>query len=203
MQYDFTSFSPARYTSPNIDLGAEYTYVRFVVKKTMNVNNSSRYDANGNPFVSLGRFQVYQSVKAAPTPVDPKKNINLLFIGNSITYGAGLSNPTTEAPPAVCRAMIESATGITTNLYNGGHSGITTVGFLPGRDDFARVASAAKAFKKNNGGHTYFSIMLGTNDSASKGPEGSPVSPDNYKANIKANIDELIKQVTDCKILHN
>lgn len=203
MQYDFTSFSPDRYTSPNIDLGAEYTYVRFVVKKTMNAGNSSRYDANGNPFVSLGRFQVYQSIKAAPTPVDPKKNINLLFIGNSITYGAGLSNPTTEAPPAVCRAMIESATGITTNLYNGGHSGITTVGFLPGRDDFARVASAAKAFKKNNGGHTYFSIMLGTNDSASKGPEGSPVSPDNYKANIKAIIDELIKQVPDCKILLN
>ena len=88
MQYDFTSFSPDRYTSPNIDLGAEYTYVRFVVKKTMNAGNSSRYDANGNPFVSLGRFQVYQSIKAAPTPVDPKKNINLLFIGNSITYGA-------------------------------------------------------------------------------------------------------------------
>lgn len=203
MQYDFTGFSPDRYTSPRIALGAEYSYVRFVVKKTMNAGVASRYDTNGNPFVSLGRFQVYNAVKSAPSPVDPKENINLLFIGNSITYGAGLSNPTTEAPPAVCRDLVEEATGITTNLYNGGHSGITTLGFMPGRDDLSRLISAAKAFKKNNGGAIYISIMLGTNDSAMSGPEGAPVSTDNYKANMKAIIDELIKSVPDCKILLN
>ena len=179
MQYDFTSFSPERYTSPRIALGAEYSYVRFVVKKTINVNNSSRYDTNGNPFVSLGRFQVYNAVKSAPTPVDKEDCINLLFIGNSITYGAGLSFPATEAPPAVCRELVESATGITTNLYNGGHSGITTLGFMPGRDDLTRLITAAKAFQKSNNGPIYISIMLGTNDSAMSGPEGAPVSPDN------------------------
>ncbi|MBR5276964.1 MAG: alpha/beta hydrolase fold domain-containing protein [Bacteroidaceae bacterium] len=203
MQYDFTSFSPERYTSPRIALGAEYSYVRFVVKKTINVNNSSRYDTNGNPFVSLGRFQVYNAVKSAPTPVDKEDCINLLFIGNSITYGAGLSFPATEAPPAVCRELVESATGITTNLYNGGHSGITTLGFMPGRDDLTRLITAAKAFQKNNNGPIYISIMLGTNDSAMSGPEGAPVSPDNYKANMKAIIDELISKIPGCKILLN
>ena len=202
MNYDFTAYSPERYTSPRIALGEAYTYVRFVVKKTINEGNRSRYDTNGNPFVSLGRFQVYTAVKEAPSPVDKKQNINLLFIGNSITYGAGLSNPAVEAPPAVCRDLIEEATGITTNLYNGGHSGITTLGFLPGRDDLTRLISAAKAFQKN-GGNIYISIMLGTNDSAISGPEGAPVSPDNYKKNLKSIIDELISKVPGCKILLN
>ncbi|MBQ3152932.1 MAG: alpha/beta hydrolase fold domain-containing protein [Bacteroidaceae bacterium] len=203
MQNEFTAFSPDRYTSPHIALGASYSYLRFVVKKTMNAAYSSRYDTNGNPFVSLGRFQVYNAVKEAPTPIDPKDNINLLFIGNSITYGAGLGNPAAEAPPAVCRSLIESATGVTTNLYNGGHSGITTLGFMPGREDFTRVVNAAKTFKKNNGGLIYFSIMLGTNDSACMGTEGAPVSTTTYKANIKAIIDALIEAVPDCRILLN
>ncbi len=203
MQNDFSAFSPDRYTSPRIALGAEYTCLRFVVKKTMNAANSSRYDTNGNPFVCLGRFQVYNAVKEAPTPIDPKDNINLLFIGNSITYGAGLGNPATEAPPAVCRSLIETATGVTTNLYNGGHSGITTLGFMPGRDDFTRAVNAAKNFQKNNGGLIYFSIMLGTNDSACSGTEGAPVSTSTYKANIKAIIDGLINAIPTCKILLN
>ena len=203
MQYDFTGFSPDRYTSPHIALGAAYTDVRFVVKKTAMAANSSRYDRNGNPFVSLGRFQVYRAVKDIADPIDKKANINLLFIGNSITYGAGLSSPDTQAPPAVCRTLVENATGVTTNLYNGGHSGITTLGFMPGRDDFSRVVSAAKALQRNNGGNVYFSIMLGTNDSAISGPEGSPVSTDTYKANMKAIIEKLIEQVPGCKILLN
>ena len=202
MQYDFTGFSPDRYTSPHIALGAAYTDVRFVVKNTVTAA-SGRRDTNGNPFVSLGRFQVYRAVKGIADPIDEKANINLLFIGNSITYGAGLSSPDTQAPPAVCRTLVENATGVTTHLYNGGHSGITTLGFMPGRDDFSRVVSAAKALQRNNGGRVYFSIMLGTNDSAISGPEGSPVSTNTYKANMKAIIEKLIEQVPDCKILLN
>ena len=203
MNEDFYSFQPDRYESPHIDLGAAYTYIRFVVKKTVNAGNSSRYDKNGNPFVSLGRFQVYRAIEGEPDPIDPKENINLLFIGNSITAGATLSNASTQAPPIVCRSLIQNATGITTNVYNGGHSGITTWGYLPGRDDFTRIVSSAKAFKKQNGGLTYISIMLGTNDSACTGTEGAPVSPDAYGNNIKTIIDALIEAVPDCKILLN
>lgn len=202
MQYDFIGFSPDRYTSPCIDLGAAYTDVRFVVKNTVTFA-SGRRDANGNPFVSLGRFQVYRAVKDIADPIDQKTNINLLFIGNSITYGAGLSNPETQAPPVICRSLVEEATEVTVNLYNGGHSGITTLGFMPGRNDFNRVVAAAKAFRKNNGGLIYFSIMLGTNDSACSGPEGAPVSTNTYRSNIKAIIEKLIEEVPGCKILLN
>ena len=129
--------------------------------------------------------------------------INLLFIGNSITAGATLSSAGTQAPPIVCRQLVQQATGVTTNVYNGGHSGITTLGFLPGRNDFTRVVDAAKAYKNSNGGLIYFSIMLGTNDSACTTTEGAPVSPDTYKNNIKKIIDGLIAAVPTCKIILN
>lgn len=203
MEADFYNFSPDKYTSPHIALGAAYTDLRFVVKKTMNAANSSRYDSNGNPFVSLGRFQVYRAVEGEEPAPEPTDNINLLFIGNSITAGATLSSAATQAPPIVCGQLVGEATGVNTNVYNGGHSGITTLGFLPGRDDFTRLLTAAKAYQKNNGGLTYISIMLGTNDSACSGTEGAPVSTDTYRTNIKKIIDALIEGVPGCKIVLN
>ena len=203
MNADFTSYNPDRYQSPHIALGAAYTDIRFVVKQTVNVAKTDRYDANGNPFVALGRFQVYRAVEGEPDPIDPRDNINLLFIGNSITAGATLSNASTQAPPIVCRSLIEQATEVTTNVYNGGHSGITTWGYLPGRDDFTRIVNNAKAFKRQNGGLIYISIMLGTNDSACTTTEGAPVSPDTYANNIRTIINKLLESVPDCKILLN
>ena len=164
MDKDFFGVMPNRYESPHIDLGSAHTYIRFVVKKTVNAGKSNRYDANGNPFVSLGRFQVYRAYEGEPDPIEEKPNINLLFIGNSITAGATLSNASTQAPPIVCRSLVEEATGVTTNVYNGGHSGITTFGYMPGRDDFTRIISNARVLRKN-GGHIYISIMRQEEDS--------------------------------------
>lgn len=204
MQNDFTEFAPDRYTSPRIALGAEYTDLRFVVKKTVHADKANRYDNNGNPFVALGRFQVYRAVETEVTPVEPEKKINLLFIGNSITAGATTSSPSTQAPPVICRNLVKEATGLTTNLYNGGHSGITTVGFLPGTTDFTNVVNSAKTFYKNNGGLTYFSIMLGTNDSSyGSAKDGGPLSLEEYKSNLKTIINGLIAAVPTCKILLN
>lgn len=202
MQKDFTSMQPERYASPHIALGEPYTDLRFVVKKTINAGNASRYDANGNPFVSLGRFQIYRAVQGQPEPVDSMANINLVFIGNSITAGATLGDASTQAPPVVAGKLIQQATEVNTNVFNGGHSGITTFGYLPGRDDFTRVCNAANVFR-NNGGPIYFSIMLGTNDSACSTTEGAPVSPATYRQNMKKIIDELIRQFPTCKILVN
>ena len=199
MDNDFTSYTPERYTSPHIDLGAAYTDVKFLVKKTY----ANRYQSAGGLLLSLGRFQIYEAYLGDPDPVDPKENINLLFIGNSITAGATLSNAAQQAPPIVCRQLIEQATGITTNVYNGGHSGITTWGYLPGRTDFTRIVSNAKAFKKQNGGLIYISIMLGTNDSACTTTEGAPVSTNTYGKNIRTIIDSLIAAIPDCRILLN
>ena len=199
MQDDFTSFTPERYESPHIDLGAEYTDVKFLVKKTY----ANRRQSAGGLLLSLGRFQIFEAYEGEPDPIDPSANINLLFIGNSITYGATLSNPPVQAPPVLCRALVEQATGVTTNVYNGGHSGITTFGYLPGRDDFSRILSNAKALRKANGGRIYISIMLGTNDSACTGTEGAPVAPDTYAENMKTIINKLIEQIPDCKIVLN
>ena len=199
MENDFTSFTPERYKSPHIDLGAAYTDVKFLVKKTY-VN---RHQSAGGLLLSLGRFQIFEAYEGEPDPIDEKANINLLFIGNSITAGATLSNASTQAPPILCRSLIQEATGVNTNVYNGGHSGITTWGYLPGRDDFTRIISNAKALKKANGGLIYISIMLGTNDSACTTTEGAPVSPDAYGNNIRTIINKLIAEVPDCKILLN
>jgi hypothetical protein len=43
--------------------------------------------------------------------------------------------------------------------------------------------------------------MLGTNDSAVKGTNGSPVSTENYKGNLKTIIDKLLLQFPDSKVV--
>ncbi len=134
---------------------------------------------------------------------DSTKYINLVFIGNSITAGATLSNAATMAPPIWVRALVEKDTGITTHVFNGGHSGITTFGFLPGRNDFTKVVNAASRLVNSHGGQIYFSIMLGTNDSACTTTEGAPVSCNTYEENMKTIIDSLIETFPTCKILLN
>ena len=132
-----------------------------------------------------------------------QEHINLVFIGNSITYGATLPSPATQAPPVVCRQLIYEATEVTTHVHNGGHSGITTFGFLPGRRDFSQCCDAATSMLEDHGGHLYFSIMLGTNDSAISGTEGAPVSTDTYRENMTRIIEELLARFPTCKILVN
>ncbi len=53
---------PVRYTSPMIELGAEYSDVRFLVKKTINMRATN----TGGFYLSLGRFQMY-------TGIDPER----------------------------------------------------------------------------------------------------------------------------------
>lgn len=198
MQNEFTSFRPERYTSPHIDLGGAYTDVKFLVKKTY----ANRRQSAGGLLLSLGRFQIYEAYEGEPDPIDPTANINLLFIGNSITYGATLSDPSTQAPPVVCRDLIQAATEVSVNVYNGGHSGITTFGYMPGRDDFTRILASANVFKKN-GGKIYISIMLGTNDSACTTTEGAPVAPATYDENMRTIINKLLEEIPECKIIVN
>lgn len=130
-------------------------------------------------------------------------DINIVFIGNSITAGATLKNAAEQAPPVVCGQMVQKMTGIPVHVFNGGHSGITTFGFLPGRADFEKVCRAATDMVAQNGGVLYFSIMLGTNDSASTKTEGAPVSPDTYEENMTRIVEELIKRFPSCKIIVN
>jgi lysophospholipase L1-like esterase len=130
-----------------------------------------------------------------------KKDVHIIYIGDSITQGVQLSDPATLSPPAIASDHIQSLHG-TGRMYfsNQGHSGYTTVDFLPGGETFKRLELAASGLS-GKPGLLVFSIMLGTNDSAIKGPKGSPVSPGTYFTNLKTIIDRLLKDYPDCKVI--
>jgi len=131
-----------------------------------------------------------------------KQNLNLVFIGNSITHGSGLSDPANEAPPVVAAAYLRQQPGIGTITFsNQGYSGFTTVDFLPSTATaFTKVEQAANTFTDKQA-LLIFSVKLGTNDSAIQGPNGSPVSPEVYKQNLKTIADSLLKEFPGCIII--
>jgi len=130
-----------------------------------------------------------------------QKDIHIIYIGDSITQGAQLDDPANNAPPAASAAYFQS-------LYkkghvdfsNQGHSGFTTLDFLPGTETFTQVKKAASELSAHSG-ILIFSIMLGTNDSAITGTHGAPVSPDNYFANTNMIVSRLFKDFPGCMII--
>jgi lysophospholipase L1-like esterase len=130
-----------------------------------------------------------------------KRNLHVIYIGDSITQGAGLGDGATQAPPVIASTYLQKQAGIgAVDFSNQGHSGFTTIDFLPGGASFTQVEQAANTFK-DDPGLLIFTIMLGTNDSAIKGPNGAPVAPDAYYKNLKAIIDRLIKDYPNCKVI--
>jgi lysophospholipase L1-like esterase len=127
--------------------------------------------------------------------VQAKLNLNIVFIGNSITYGANLSDPQSQAPPVTACQFLQQQPGIGKVAFaNQGHSGFTTIDFLPKTGKpFADVEEAAVDFSDPKA-LLIFSIKLGTNDSAMQGPNGAPVSPQEYETNLKVIIDSLLKE---------
>ncbi len=131
-----------------------------------------------------------------------KQNLNIVFIGNSITHGSGLANPATDAPPVIaCNYLRQQSNIGTVEFSNQGHSGFTTLDFLPSTGNaFQKVEAAAHAFTDKRA-LLIFSVKLGTNDSAIQGPNGSPVSPEAYKQNLKTIADSLLKEFPNCIII--
>lgn len=121
---------------------------------------------------------------------------NIIYIGNSITYGAMHPDRAKTAPPAVATAAVAKKVEGVEDFRNCGRSGATTVDFLPALNrDFKRVEKSIADFKaaEQAGKQTkyVFSFMLGTNDSACTGPTGAPVSNDDYKKNLLTIISRL------------
>ena len=117
--------------------------------------------------------------------------INLIYIGDSITAGAGLADPS-NYPPAIVDNNLRKMGIDIAGSSNQGHGGYTTLDFLPNTDAFNSIEDAANKLN-GNGGTLVFSIMLGTNDSAIKGPHGSPVTKEEYYENLRKIINQLIK----------
>lgn len=124
---------------------------------------------------------------------NPVSGFNIVFIGNSITQGVCLQNPSTQAPPAAAAKYLNEHQ-CRVHYANCGYSGSTSVDFLPASGNlFPRVVKAADSLY-NKGVPLIFSITIGTNDSAIKGPKGAPVSPEDYRRNLLTIIDSLIRR---------
>lgn len=132
-----------------------------------------------------------------------KKNLNIVFIGNSITQGVILQNPTHDAPPVKAALFLTKQPGISSVKYsNQGVSGCTTTDYLPQTETlFPKAKAAADAFADETWATLVFSIMLGTNDSAINGPNGAPASPEKYEENMKTIINQLLALYPNCKIV--
>jgi lysophospholipase L1-like esterase len=131
-----------------------------------------------------------------------KLNINIVFIGDSITHGTMAKD---QSPPISAAEYLKKQKEFgTVQISNQGVSGHTTVDFLPAtRKDWPKVRTAADAFYADKNALLIFSFMLGTNDSAIKGPTGAPVSPADYRANLKTIADSLLAAYPKCKIVFN
>jgi len=132
-----------------------------------------------------------------------QQNFNLVFIGNSITHGSGLPDPLTQAPPVIAGQRLREMKGVgRVQINNVGRSGSTTVDWLPANQKlFLNAELAAAQFAADSTAQLIFSIVLGTNDSAIKGPHGAPVSPENYHANLIAITDRLLTEFPKCKVI--
>lgn len=132
-----------------------------------------------------------------------KAELTIVYIGNSITQGVLLANPMHDAPPVQASTWLQKQSGIAyVEFSNQGVGGTTTVDFLPASNSyFPKVKQAADEFQKAVKGILIFSIMLGTNDSACKGPNGAPVDAPQYQTNIKVIVDKLLSSYPQCKVV--
>lgn len=132
-----------------------------------------------------------------------KQHLNIVYIGNSITQGVLIDSPKRNAPPVKASIWLKSQLDIGTVRYsNQGVSGNTTVDFLPASHTFfPKVKEAADEFQNEDWAELIFSIMIGTNDSAVQGPNGSPVSPAQYYTNVKVIIDQLLALYPQAKVV--
>ena len=78
-----------------------------------------------------------------------KRYVNIVFIGNSITFGAGLPKPVHDAPPVKAALFLSKCPEVASVKYsNRGQSGCTTVDYLPDTNTlFPWAVRAADKFK--------------------------------------------------------
>ena len=145
----------------------------------------------------------FSQLKMYDQPTDKKKELDIVYIGNSITQGVQLENPQDESPPAASSKYLMHKPGVgKVDFINLGRSGYTTIDFLPSSNGaLAEVITAASQLHNDNQRLLIFTISLGTNDSAEEGPNGSPVEPAAYQNNLKSIADRLLTDFPECKIV--
>ena len=149
----------------------------------------------------------------ASMSVSAQQSANIVFIGNSITYGALNQQREQTAPPTQCARWLSQQDDIDTVYYrNCGRSGRTTYHFLPNKDDvvpagdktyFGDVVSKTRELVKAHPAlPLLFSIMLGTNDTVER-LHNKHTSPDDYAKNLCVIIDSLLTLWPDAHVVLN
>ncbi len=142
-----------------------------------------------------------------------QQSANIVFIGNSITYGALHEQRELTAPPVQCARWLSQQEGIdTVYIKNCGRSGRTTYHFLPNTKDvipagdktyFGDVVSKTRELVKTHPGlPLIFSIMLGTNDTVER-TKNKHTEPGDYAMNLIAIIDSLLQLWPDAHVVLN
>jgi lysophospholipase L1-like esterase len=130
-----------------------------------------------------------------------KSNLSIVFIGNSITQGKGGDNGIPPPTHAVDYLREQKKAGDIA-FVNVGRSGSTTLDWLPGTGRWYSLATkAADSLYQLKDHLLVFSMKLGTNDSAIEGPNGSPVSKENYRKNMQTIISELLSKYPGSKVI--
>ena len=127
---------------------------------------------------------------------EASQSLNIVFVGDSITFGYLLKNPENEAPPAHAVKFLQATPGISSVCFaNCGKNGFRTDQFLPDTPDSAwpHVRLAADSFT-NKQGRLLFSVMLGANDSVS-------IPPEQYGSNLTSLVSALLSNYPDAHIV--
>jgi lysophospholipase L1-like esterase len=185
----------ARYTSSEFNVNAGVHVVSFA--GTVPYAQSDR-----SSFIDAVQIVTPAEAFAAVPPTSPVYDI--IFIGDSITYGATLADPAAQASAVQCMRSLGTRYNVAVRMSNQGHSGATTVDWLPESPYnpayFQGAVAAAAELESNQPGQLVFSIMLGANDSAQSGPDGAPVSPSNFLVNLQSIINQLLVDYTNAYV---
>lgn len=142
-----------------------------------------------------------------------QRSANIVFIGNSITYGALHEQRELTAPPAQCARWLSQREGIDTIYFrNCGRSGRTSYHFLPNPKDVIPagdktffgdvVAETRELVKAHPSLPLVFSIKLGTNDAVER-KHNAHTEPEAYVRNLTIIIDSLLCLWPDAHVVLN
>jgi len=124
------------------------------------------------------------------------QSLNVVFIGDSITYGYLLTAPAEEAPPIRTAAVLQGMQCFTNVCFtNCGRNAFRTDQFLPERPGSAwpQVRLAGDSYT-NKTGLLLFSIMLGANDSV-------VFTPAQYGSNLTSLVNALLGSYPNSQIV--
>src|SRR5664279_1072300 len=90
-------------------------------------------------------------IELSDQPFEKKWNLDIVYIGNSITQGVQLGKPSEEAPPAAASEYLRHQSGVgNVEFINQGRSGYTTVDYLPSNTGaLSEVIAAAQQLHKD------------------------------------------------------